>query len=176
MVGVVRPGGSTLTAPLSGRACVAYWLRIEAKPPAEEVEKEPEFRRGFRQVHSEQKMVRFELTVGDASVVVPATDKLVTVLVESAFLEESPSLDVDASAKLAGLRKKHPQIGKGWTMRAHEAVVTVGSRVAVMGRAQRGDVEADSGDEERSSQDDALELRPPSPREPLHVGDFPEFL
>ena len=166
ITGIARPLAPLLEAPLTGRPCVHYHLRIE------------QLRAGVaRELASEQDAVQFILEDRDHRAVIDP----VHARISAGFDHWSKSRAAfDADPVQRSLLERHALVYRDWfwtdSVRYREAIIEVDKPIAVVGIATREpDLEATSVGLYRDPGATRLWLRG-SPRFPLVISDDPSAL
>ncbi len=125
MIGNVRELERTLTAPLTGRACVYYMLVVWESGW-----------RGWRDLFIERKGVAFAIDDPSGRAIIEPANASVALAFD--HQEELRALDRATSEQAAVLaRCGHGLGGRSWPLRLSEAVISADERVTVVGAGSR---------------------------------------
>jgi E3 ubiquitin ligase len=169
VVGAAHPLEGTLSAPLTGRACLYYVVIVEQYRPR------GGGARYWRQILRDELGVPFLLDDGTGRAIVDPRAAKVALDVDvrsNSGTFNNPSLRENA------FLQKHGQSSEGWIfnkrLRYREAVIEVGETVAILGEGVREpDPDAAPAEAYRGEQPTRVRMTS-SPRYPLIISDSPE--
>jgi hypothetical protein len=167
VIGDAHPLAETLTAPLTGRACVYYIAKVEQHHSTGKSSY-------WKTLVKEERGVPFVLDDGTGRAIVDPTSAEIALDFDSK--STSGTFD-DADEIERAFLERHHQTSQGWVfnkrLRYREAVIHVGERIAVLGEGVREpDPDAAPSGDYRGAPPTRLRLTS-NPRFPLVISDNP---